>query len=163
MFLFFQFLIGASVEGGMYLEFLAKVQVIETYRNLLLHASGVVLSVLSLDHAIIDHQLYINNSASVSVGYSCYGFKEFSLLLAIFIPFPAGVRSKMLYISLGSVMLFILNVVRIAWIAFYASMLPNGKRIDIDHHFLYDSAAVLMVLALFLVFISNEKRVRRIK
>src|SRR5690606_25517521 len=66
---FFQFLIGASIEGGFYLPILAKFNLTEIYRDFLLQAVGWVISLAGYEYNISDKLLKIDGGSGVIVGY----------------------------------------------------------------------------------------------
>lgn len=127
-------LVGLSIPGGRYLSFAASVNVIDWYRNFILIICSAVLDISGIHNVHTCERIFVTGGASVHLNYACLGIGVISCWWALVLALPVARKRKVFYSLLGSLVITVINVVRISFIAcFYSSQL-SAKYGHIDHH-----------------------------
>ncbi len=81
------------------------------------------------------HTVYLNSLACVSVGAPCNGLALFALFASFILATPVSVKPKLLFIPLGVVVIFLLNVIRISALTLNFKYYPES--VDFNHHYVF--------------------------
>lgn len=84
---------------------------------------------------VANHYLYLRNEAMVFIGSACNGFLLY-VLFGCFILLNVGIWwQKLLFVSVGIISIFILNVLRI--IALLYTLVIDPNLFEINHHYVF--------------------------
>lgn len=103
------------------------------------------LNVLGFESMSLDHVIYINGQHSVLVANQCNGLELIALFVGFLICFPGDIKSKILYVFAGSVIIALSNIVR--EIALSLNYNYFQASFDLNHKYTY----TLIVYALVFV------------
>ncbi|WP_338767122.1 exosortase family protein XrtF [Bernardetia sp. ABR2-2B] len=81
------------------------------------------------------HTVYLKSMACVSVGAPCNGLALFALFASFIVATPVSIKPKLLFIPLGIIVIFLLNVIRIAALTLNFKYYP--ETVDINHHYVF--------------------------
>ena len=135
--------------------------------NLILYSSGSFITHLLLlltkqvmafygFITLINNNIIYLGSNFVFVGSPCLGI-QLMLMFALVIIFLKGtIKSKIVFILLGVVMIFLINVLRISYILYHLHHYKN-KGFTIEVHDMYDYAVYALTISLWLVYAKWQK------
>lgn len=83
----------------------------------------------------LPHTVYLGSLACVSVGAPCNGLALFALFASFILATPVSVKPKLIFIPLGIIVIFLLNVIRIAALTLNVKYYPES--VDFNHHYLF--------------------------
>lgn len=148
--------IGITGRGGVYIEFIDQhLNYIRWLRESIIYLSSVVLHLFHYDTIRLPYHLKIIDGVRVGVGYSClgYGIMSFQIALALSYPFKYLVRR--VYLFVGLLIIYILNILRISAVGIAYTELSN---FNIDHHFIFNIISYFVIFAMMVITIRiNEK------
>lgn len=152
---FLQFLIGASVEGGLYLPILSQFNLAEIYRDLLLQAGGWVVSLAGYEYHITGKLLKIDGGSGVILGYSCYGFSVISMYMALILAYHKAIKTKVFFLISGILAIIFLNILRIGGLAIIYTKTSDRAVRDIDHHLVFNIIVYILIFGLFYWYVNK--------
>lgn len=163
---FFLFLIGASVEGGVYIPFLAETLNIPVfYRDAVLLMAGGLLHLLNYEYTIQGELLAVAGSPGILLNYSCYGFSLISLYAALILAYPAEKKLRIKFLLLGLAGIVTLNTLRVAALAALYTGQNYQTIQQIDHHMIFNIVVYLFIFGIFYRYVnraeSHEKPVEQ--
>ena len=79
--------------------------------------------------------VYIDDQASVLVADGCNGLELFALYIGFLIAFPGRVLYKALFIPIGAVLIFVVNVLREIALALNYKFFPDS--FELNHKYTY--------------------------
>ena len=86
-------------------------------------------------YQILPHTVSLNSITCISVGASCNGLALFALFASFILATPVSIQPKLLFIPLGIIVIFLLNVIRIAALTLNVKYYPES--VDFNHHYLF--------------------------
>lgn len=98
------------------------------------------------------HTVYLGEKACVSVGAPCNGLEIFAVFSIFIIALPMSHLHKIWYIPLGILLIFCLNVLRVAALTLNAYYFPEN--IDFNHHYLFSFVVYLFVFFLWYIWVT---------
>ncbi|WP_413666188.1 exosortase Y [Mucilaginibacter sp. Mucisp86] len=150
------FFFGITSPGGNYSPFLAEhLNYIAALRQLLLDCSVTVLKWLG--YAAIDNnsELLVAGKGTLAVVYSCLGLGLISFFSAFVLAYPSPLRSKLVFLISGILVIQLLNVLRFVLLAIFWSKKAN--RI-IDHHTIFNIILyIIIAFSLYIWIKRNDK------
>jgi len=148
-FLFYSFniiYIGATTKGGVYLSFLDQhLNYIEFWRQFCISTSAQILRRLGYIVHINNTGLSIENHSGFRLIYSCLGYGIMSCFAAFVIAYPKTLRSRVIFLGFGLVVIQLLNLVRLVLISIYYKSYPV---FIIDHHSAFNSILYAVLLGI---------------
>lgn len=105
------------------------------------------LDMLGFESQYADRVIYIKGEPSVAVGDRCNGLELTVLYIGFFLCFPGSIKFKVVYIFLGSITLFALNIIREMALALNYNYFRSS--FDINHKYTF---ALLVYLVVFLLW-----------
>lgn len=144
-----QLIIGLTAPGNHYNEFVEKhLDYIAFLRRSLLYASNWVVSFFGYNvYVQSEHYLSIINGSRVRMVYSCLGIGVFSFWIAFVIANTGSFLRKLLWLSTGIILIWIINVIRVSLLLVAANDRWKSFLI-LNHHTLFNIAAYGCVFAL---------------
>ncbi|CAN5350652.1 hypothetical protein BH09BAC2_BH09BAC2_15720 [soil metagenome] len=145
--------IGISAPGGLYNSFIAQhLNYIDWLRSALLHVSKIVVNIFGFKSRIFnDYVLGIPEGHSVRMVYKCVGYGVMSFWGAFIFANNITWQRKILWILSGWLMIFIINVIRIA--ALVIAVNTNTKLpVAIDHHTIFNIVAYALIFCMIWIF-----------
>jgi exosortase/archaeosortase family protein len=141
------FYMGITAPGNYYSSFLDEhLNYISGFRHILIAISAWVLRLFDYQVYTSDTTLHALNAGGINVVYSCLGFGVMSFFTAFVIAWPErSVRSKLLFIPAGLLLIQILNIARFILITLFWRQSPY--RSMIDHHTLFNIILYGILLA----------------
>lgn len=150
------FFFGITNPGGNYSPFLAEhLNYIAALRQLLLDCSVMILKWLG--YAAIDnnYELLVAGKGTLAIVYSCLGLGLISFFSAFVLAYPSPLRSKLVFLFSGILVIQFLNVVRFVLLAIFWSKKAN--RI-IDHHTIFNIILyIIIAFSLYIWIKRNDK------
>ena len=141
----------ATMPGEHYNAFLAQhLNYIRGLRWLLLFGTANLLKLLGFGAVFNDYELLVAGHGAIKVVYTCLGLGVLSFLAAFIIAYPKPVRSKVMAIVVGVLVVELLNIVRFMLLALYGN---NGT---IDHHTIFNIIIYLIISAGLYFWIRND-------
>jgi len=162
-FLFYYFNIfymGITAPGNYYSPFLDEhLNYISGFRNILISISAWVLRLFDYQVYTSDTTLHALNAGGINVVYTCLGFGVMSFFVAFVIAWPEkSVKSKLLFIPAGLLLIQILNIARFILITLFWRTSPY--RSIVDHHTLFNLILYAILLAGIYLWVSNYYKKR---
>ncbi|MFC0514559.1 exosortase Y [Mucilaginibacter angelicae] len=153
---FNSFYFGITNPGGNYSPFLAQhLNYIAALRQALLDCSVMILKWLG--YAAIDnnYELLVAGKGTLALVYSCLGLGLISFFSAFVLAYPSPLRSKLIFLFSGIVVIELLNVARFVLLAIFWS--KKASRI-IDHHTIFNIILyIIIALSLYIWVKRNDK------
>jgi exosortase family protein XrtF len=101
-----------------------------------------------------NHYLYLGNKAFVLIGSACNGFLLY-VLFACFILLSGGEWwRKLLFVSMGIICIFILNVIRVIALLYTLSVAP--KLFEINHHYVFSFIIYVFIFLLWRFWLKKQ-------
>lgn len=97
--------------------------------------------------------LYWYGGHSVNLHYACQGFGIFAVLYALFLSFPGN--KKIPFLLIGTVALYLLNILRIAAVFYLANTIRFSKYNDLSHD-LFNGICYVLILLYFYYWYNRE-------
>ncbi len=94
------------------------------------------------------------------VNYSCLGLGVLSFLLAFTLAFPAPIKSKLKLFIAATVLVFALNILRIAGLALVMAVFESQRSNFVYHHEIFNIIVYLFVFALLYFWIRKRTRTK---
>lgn len=127
---------GLTVPGNAYSPFLAEhLNLVKAFRQLLLEGAAFVIRLFGYGTYIRETNLKLDTGTGVRLVYACMGFAIYSFWWAMILAFPQSLRNKLIYLIGGTIVITLLNILRIAAVALAYNKWGNT---DVDHHMLFN-------------------------
>jgi exosortase/archaeosortase family protein len=132
--------IGITVPGGLYSEWLAKnFNYVAAFRSFLLHSASAVISLFGYKSIVVGYYLFVLNGATIRMIYSCIGLGILSFWWAFVLAFPQTVAAKARYFIIGSLLIIIMNIIRVSALAMIYSRYKHRVVYNaVDHHLIFE-------------------------
>jgi exosortase/archaeosortase family protein len=130
---------GLTVPGGHYLPWLDQYfDFVSPFRKLLLEGAAMVTQMFGYEPLVFDYHIRFKSGGGVQLIYACLGFAVFSFWWAMIIAFPQTTRNKLIYFAAGTVIIIILNIIRIAAVAMVFASKWGREHSSFDHHLVFN-------------------------
>lgn len=110
---------------------------------------------------VVAHGAYLTlGHAVMEVKFGCNGLEAIVLYVAAVLAYPAGAKLRLLGIVLGSIVLEVLNIIRIgvlAWVLEY-----HEKQFALMHEYVTQSIMIALAFIIFLFYLQIAEREHRI-
>lgn len=146
---------GILSPGGYYNAWLAtNLNYVSALRVVLLKGAQVFVCLFGFDGIANTNYLQIKG-ATIRIVYSCIGINVLCFWWAFIISFPQTIKRKLSFFPLGTMLIILLNIVRIGMLAMIHSA-PGHKHSNIDHHLLFNIILYTFIFFLLTRFIDNS-------
>lgn len=148
--------IGITGEGGYYVQFLDQyVNYIRWLRESLIYCASILLNIFGYETLRLPYHLKIIQGVKVGVGYDCLGYGIMSMHIALALSYPFKYKIRRLYLVLGLLIIYLINVIRIALVGVAYT---NYRNVNIDHHFVFNVIAYFVIFGMLVFTIKlNQK------
>jgi len=119
--------------------------------------TGSVLSILGT-HVEVNGTIVSSPDFSMRIGHECTGLVPMVILLCAVLADPSHVRQKMVCISIGMGVLFLLNLARTVSLYYVGAHIPAF--FDTAHFVVWQSVMILAVVVVWLVWLGKVVNVR---
>jgi exosortase/archaeosortase family protein len=106
----------------------------------------------------IDDTMISSSAFSMRIGHECSALVPMVILLFGLVAFPARTLSKLTCLAIGLPVIFVLNLVRTVSLYYIGVYIPDF--FEIAHFVIWQSAMVLSVIAVWLIWIRKVQSVR---
>lgn len=161
-FCFFYFgtvaIIGLSAPVGYYSAFVDNyLNFIPFFRSTLLNGTKAFVYLFGYESYIpVNTQIRLVGGGGVNLVYTCLGYGVTSFWLAFVFANQGSFKKKLLWMLGGSLLIWIINVLRISMV-----LLANGKKwnipFNIDNHTLFNIAAYIAIFSMIYFFDRSSK------
>ena len=114
--------------------------------------TGLVLKLFGMTVNISGRVVSLNNFSMEVVG-ECTGLYEMLIFLAAMIAYPAGYKKKLIGAGLGLPLLYVINVIRMVFIAVVGNWSP--KSFDFMHIYFWQVAMILIIVSVWVLWIEK--------
>ena len=130
------------------------------FATIYLKVVGFLLSFLAFD-PIIDYpsrSLWLEGSThSIYVAYDCLGVNLFFIFLIFIVAYPGLIKHRIQFVISGFLIIFLLNSMRMAALAWIVSKWP--EKMDFYHHFVFQGVIFAAIFAMWFMFSQlNQKK-----
>ena len=148
--------IAISSPGGFYIPFVeTHLNYIQFLRNTYISGVTFILRLLGFEVITSPFGLGVLNHAGFKLVYSCLGYGLMSCFSAFAISIPKPFPSRYLFLALGIILIFLLNVFRLVLIALYYK--PNFNIFKLDHHEIFNIATYLTIIGCSYLYLKHIK------
>jgi len=127
---------GLTVPGNAYSPFLDEhLNYVRWFREFLLQGSAFVIRLFGHSTFIHATGIKMETGTGVQLIYACMGFAIFSFWWAMILAFPQSLKTKLLFLFGGTLIIIILNILRIAAVALAFN---KWGATNIDHHLIFN-------------------------
>ena len=145
--------IGLAAPGGYYSPFVAKyLDYVSQIKISLISATGFILSMFKIQtHTEPGFLIRINGGRAVIIAMDCVGYGVYSFWIAFVIANKGKFGKKVVWILLGLLALWFINVIRIT---LFLLAINKGwpMPLGIDHHTWFNIAAYLLIFFLIWLY-----------
>lgn len=155
-----QFITGLAIQGGLYSSFVEKyLNVASWLRSSLILATKWIVGFWGITAVRTDeYVLRIPNANGIRIVYSCLGFGVMSFWIAYITATTALLKSKIKWLLMGLLLIWIINVARISLV-----LVSGNKGLKFpfgwDHHTWFNIVAYCSIFAMMYFF---EKEIKKI-
>ncbi len=153
-----QVVIGLSVPPGYYSKFVHDfLDYPSLLRKGLISTAKAVLDFFDYSTEIVSaYKIKMVNGRGVKIVYSCLGIGLFSFWTSFIIANDASLKRKLLFISAGIAMIFLINVARIVLLLIAANKNMEA-RFTTDHHTIFNIVAYSLIIIMILIYDKSDK------
>ncbi|RZK49199.1 MAG: hypothetical protein EOO99_07400 [Pedobacter sp.] len=136
--------------GGTYHHpwFAENLNYIQWLKTSLIVCSTALIRIFGFHVIYNETQLLIVDGPTLVVGYSCLGLGVWSFLIAFIIAFPAKLNAKLKLFIFGTIMIYVLNVMRIAGLGILLGTFKSQRELFEYHHEIFN---IIVYLCIFIV------------
>ena len=121
------------------------------------------LTLRALDFFLKPEQLqgidiWINPSYKIIITKACNGMIPTLFLFASILAYPASLRYKILWMFLGYILFFIINIIRILWVVFITQNGEGHGDFYWSHDIVGNTLLMITGLGLFITFIKTASK-----
>lgn len=151
--------IGLAAPGNYYCSFIDHhLDYITWLRNSLLQGSKYLLSLFNYQSQIPDaYSLQIVNGKAVHIGYDCIGYGVMSFWLAFIIANKGTWIRKLLWITAGLIIIWLINITRISMMLV---ALNKNKTLPfkLDNHTFFNILAYIAIFIMIFIYDKQSKK-----
>lgn len=105
--------------------------------------------------SVMQESVYYHDKKIVGVYDGCNALELFVLYAGFIICVPAALKKKLLFITGGVVLIFLVNILRCIGIAYLVQYYPQHA--DFAHHYVFVFVVYGLIIAMWLAFAGNIK------
>lgn len=140
---------GVFTEGGIYNAFLSEhFNYVQGLKTALIVPAVWVIKLCGFYAIHNQSDVMVVNGPYLQVNYDCLGLGVMSFLAAFVIAFPATLKAKFRLLIFGLVLIYSLNILRIAGLGILLSVFSSQQQNFVYHHEIFN---VFLYLCLFLM------------
>lgn len=125
---------------------------IQVLRWMLLSGTALLLKCLGYSAIFNNYDLLVAGHGTIQVVYACLGLGVLSFFTAFIIAYPKPLKSKLIALITGAIVIEFLNIIRFAILALYGS---NVNQL-IDHHTLFNIIMYIIICAGLYIWIKQD-------
>lgn len=152
-------LAGLTMPSGYYISWLDHhADYISGIRKIVLHGASVFLSILGYENEVYGYYLHVVGGKTVRMWYPCIGLNIISIWWAFNLSFPQALKSRLIQIIVGTIIIVILNMIRVALVALspYRGKFLNSP---FDHHTVFNFVVYgIIIVMIFRIIDKYGKR-----
>jgi len=158
LYAFNYFIIGLTIPGGYYNEWLAKhLDYVTVFRTLILKGASIFCSLFGFESYTNKYDLYLPGISRVRMVYSCIGFDVLCFWAAFTFAFPQNIKRKLLYFFTGLMAITLVNMIRVGGLAMIHSV-QSLRRKHIDHHTIFNVIVYGLIFMMVIKMVNGVKR-----
>jgi len=137
--------LGITAKGGkLYSAFLDHhLNFIGWFRLVLIKTSAAILNVFGFETKTNFYQMLVVGHNTIYIGYDCLGFGVMCFFAAFVIAYPATLKSKIYFGSIGLVVIQLLNICRFVLLSLYWHPVKNVY--ISDHHTIFNIVVYVII------------------
>jgi exosortase/archaeosortase family protein len=141
------FFIGITGQGGNYYNSWIDehLNYIRYFRESIIYCSSILLNMFNYETIRMPYHIKIIDGVRVGVGYDCLGYGLMSIHAALALSYPFRINLRRKYLFFGLLAIYIINVIRIAAVGI---VYTEYRNIDIDHHFIFNVIAYILIFTM---------------
>jgi exosortase/archaeosortase family protein len=129
---------------------------VQGLRRLLLLCSAQIINWLGYNAITNNYQMLVAGHGIIQIVYSCLGLGLMSFFAAFVLSYPAGWKSRLIFLFCGLVMIQLLNIVRFILLALFWD---KKTALIADHHTIFNLIIyILIAVSLFLWVKENDRK-----
>jgi exosortase family protein XrtF len=117
---------------------------------------------LNRDNQISNYEkttIFLANKKLIGISDSCNGLSLFLLYVGFIVSYPSKLKSKVLFILIGSFIIFFANVMRCVLLSMIQFNSP--KYLDFAHHYLFNVLIYSLVFYLWIIFSKKNTLIKK--
>lgn len=123
---FFAWLVSALISDFPYFRgLIVQLKIANFFTLITTHGTNLILKLFNYQTEITFNTLAIKGTAGVIILYGCLGIRQFAFVVVFVLLQSGRYANKLWYIPLSIFVLYVLNCIRIAIIAFWQTINPN--------------------------------------
>ena len=116
--------------------------------------TAYILSIILPDNLMKGHEIFIDSRYSLIVERACNGLIAYFMLLASIISFPSTIKDKIIWATIGYIVINIVNIFRIWLVAQF--VLKNKQYFYIAHDIIGNILLISISILIFILFIKSR-------
>ncbi len=147
---------GMTIPGGYYSKWLDyNADYISGLRYIILKGAAALLKLFGYDNYVSGYYLHVCSGKTIRMVYSCIGLNITSAWWALNLSFPQALRSRVIHIITGTIIITMLNMIRIALVALSPT---KGKFLNspFDHHTIFNFIAYGIIIMMMFRIINRS-------
>lgn len=151
---------GITAPGNYYSSFLDDhLNYVRGFRILLITITAGILRLMGHQVITSDTMLHAYHVGGFNIVYSCLGFGVMSFFVAFVVAYPKSLKSKLIFIPSGLLLIQLLNIARLLMITLYwRKSFFFGK---IDHHTLFNAILYFTLLIIIYIWVNSADKSHR--
>lgn len=147
-------------EGGrFYNEYIAQnFDYIQGLKNALIKPAVWIIKLFGFYAIHNEMDVMVVNGPYLRVNYSCLGLGVMSFLIAFIIAFPAKLKSKINLFIIGMIMIYVLNVSRIAGLGVLLRVFKSQRSNFTYHHEIFNIIVYVIIFILLYFWIKKNTK-----
>lgn len=145
-------------EGGkFYNEYIAQhLNYIQGLKNALIKPAVWLIKSVGFYAIHNDMDVMVVNGPYLRVNYSCLGLGVMSFLAAFIIAFPAKLKAKVWLFIVGMIMIYVLNILRIAGLGILLRIFKSQRQNFTYHHEIFNIIVYILIFILLYFWIKKN-------
>lgn len=133
----------ATNPGEHYNAFLTEhLNYIQAFRSLLLFCTAHLLRLFGFGAVFNNYELLVAGHGTIRVVYTCLGLGVLSFFTAFVLSYPKPLKSKIIVLVLGVILIELLNIIRFMILALYGNSQVNKY---VDHHTIFNIIIYIII------------------
>jgi len=155
-FYFNNFFLGITSPGNYYNDFLARhLNYIQSLRTFLLASTKIILSWFGYTSIYNDIEILIVGKGILVFRYDCLGLGLMSFFSAFVIAYPKKIKSKLLFLLCGIVVIQVLNIARFVLLAIFWK---QREGLILNHHTIFNIIIYLIIGLSLYIWVKPAER-----
>jgi len=143
--------------GGLFVLFYAPTsQISQSVNELQTNLTLKALNLFLKPEQLKGIDIWINPFYKIIITKACNGIIPILFLYASILAYPASFRHKVLWIFLGYILFFVINIVRILWVVFVTQSGKGHGDFYWSHDIVGNALLMITGLGLFVAFIKTS-------